>query len=79
MADDIFEEKIDFEETESVFDPTVDEYAPGGVTEGPLSDEDIESIDKEIALEEKYGDSGVRTAVEAAISSATLVWPLRPF
>lgn len=67
MAKDIFEEEIDLEETESVFDPTVDEYS----TEGPLSSEDIESIDKEIALEEKYGDSGVRAAVESAISSAT--------
>lgn len=67
MAKDIFEEEIDFEETESVFDPTVDEHAP----EGPLSSEDIESIDKEIELEEKYGDSGVRAAVESALSSAT--------
>ena len=65
--DEIFEEKINFEEIESTLDPTTEEFAP----QGPLSPDQLSELDKEVELEEKYGDSNVRAAVEAAASSVT--------
>jgi hypothetical protein len=45
-----------------------EELAPVG---GPLSEDDMEILDESEKMNEKYGDSGVRTFVESAISSAT--------
>ena len=39
--------------------------------EGPFSEEDMQLLDRQEELTEKYGDSGVRTFVESALSSAT--------
>ena len=39
--------------------------------EGPFSEEDMQLLDRQEELTEKYGDSGIRTFVESAVSSAT--------
>jgi len=77
MADDIFEVE-DIEETinETVVDPTTEDFAasqpaPVGPQDGGLTADQIDEVSEEIDLQEKYGDSGIRTAVEAAGSSLT--------
>jgi len=77
MSDDIFEVE-DIEETinETVVDPTTEEFAasqpsPAGPQDGGLTADQMEEVSEEIDLEEKYGDSNIRAAVEAAGSSLT--------
>ncbi len=58
------EEKQLFSEKET------SEVTDSGV-EGPLAPDQVEFVEKDTALEEKYGDSGFRTLLETAASSAT--------
>jgi len=39
--------------------------------EGPLSEEQIDFVEKNVEMDKKYGDSGLRTFLESAASSAT--------
>ena len=39
--------------------------------EGPLSEEQIDFVEKNVEMDEKYGDSSIRTFLESAASSAT--------
>ena len=39
--------------------------------QGPLSEDDLDFVEKNIEMQEKYGDSNIRTFLESAASSAT--------
>ena len=73
MSDDIFEvENIEETINETVVDPTTQDFvSPEDPQGGNLTPDQVDEINKEIDLEEKYGDSAVRTAAEAGVSSLT--------
>ena len=58
------------EEEEKIFSEDIKVEEPADLA-GPLGAEDLEFIEEESELEEKYGDSNIRAAVESAASSAT--------
>ena len=39
--------------------------------QGPLSEDDLDFVEENIEMQEKYGDSSIRTFLESAVSSAT--------
>jgi len=77
MSDDTFEvENIEETINETVVDPTTEEFAasqpaPVGPQDGGLTADQIDEVSEEIDLQEKYGDSAIRTAAEAGVSSLT--------
>ena len=77
MADDIFEvENIEETINETVVDPTTDEYTSTLPTKdsndlGGFTQDELQEVSKEMDMQEKYGDSAFRTALESAGSSLT--------